>query len=166
MGSPLALLFFTLDPNVSTFTLVKFNDYLIEWKLEVGTEKFQSRAKVQIWCYFDLITLPETCTVAKPIFSLCHSYRFPMLHLPMRKSLQNSHHHLILHESQQGPWEMLKWFPSHFSLNLIWAFNDLLQNAVVYITSNNKLSVKFLVGQTAILIEKMMKNIKMEKLCQ
>lgn len=125
-----------------------------------------SRAKVHIRCYFDLINLPETCTVAKSILSLCHSYRFPMLHLPMRKSLQNSHHHLILHESQQSPWEMLKSFPSHFSLNLIWAFNDLLWNAVVYIASNNKLSVKFLVGQTAILIEEMMKNIKMEKLCQ
>lgn len=108
---------------------------------------------------------PELCNVAKPILSFSHSHRFPMLHLPMRNSLQNGHHHhLILHERKQVPSEMLKWFPLYFCLNLIWTFNVLFQNAVemVYTISNNKLSIKFL----TILIEEMIKNTKMEKLYQ
>lgn len=50
----------------------------------------------------------------------------------------------------------------------MWTFNVLLRDAVetVYIITNNKLSAKFLVGKLAILIEEMMKNIKMEKCCQ
>lgn len=96
---------------------------------------------------------------------LSHLYRFPTLHLPMRNSPQNSHHHLTLRESQRGPWEMLKWFPSHFLLNLMWTCNVLLQNAVetVYIISTIKLAVKFFIGQLAILIEEMIRNIKMGK---
>ena len=47
----------------------------------------------------------------------------------------------------------------------MWACNVLLQNAIetVYIISNNKLRIKFFVRQLAILIEEMMRNIKMGK---
>lgn len=47
----------------------------------------------------------------------------------------------------------------------MWTCNVLLQNAVetVYIISTIKLAVKFFIGQLAILIEEMIRNIKMGK---
>lgn len=48
----------------------------------------------------------------------------------------------------------------------MWIPDVLLQNTIetVYILSNTKLVVKFLVEQLAILIEGMMRNIKVEKI--
>lgn len=101
-GSYFSLLCLNKD---STGTSVKLNNYCNEWKVDMNAYR-----SMHMICSF-YVTPPQKHSHCCQACTLSHSHRFPMLHLPMRKPLQNSHHHPTHPKIQQGTWEMLKWFP-------------------------------------------------------